>query len=49
VPTIDRTDLITEADLDDEPEDDLDTEVSLEDFDAHINYVVDSREDYDDR
>ena len=47
---IDRKDLITEADLDDEPEDNLDTtgnEVSLEDIDAYIDYVVDSREDYD--
>ena len=48
VPTIDRKDLISEADLD-AIEDDLDTTDSLEDFDAHINYVVDSREDYDDR
>ena len=46
---IDRKDLITEADLDDEPEDNLDTtgnEVSLEDIDAYIDFNV-SREDYD--
>jgi len=48
VPTIDRADLITEADLDEEPEDDnLDTGVSLEDIDAYIDYVDISREDYD--
>ncbi len=52
VPTIDRTDLITEADLDEEPEekDNLDTGVSLEDLDIHINYEVDyedSRGSYD--
>ena len=48
VPTIDRTDLITEADLD-EPEDDLDTGDTLEDVETLYSYVVDSREDYDDR
>ena len=50
VKLIDRKDLITEADLDDEPEDDLDTGVSLEDLDIHINYEVDyedSRGSYD--
>jgi len=50
VKLIDRKDLITEADLDDEPEDDLDTLDSLEDFDIHINYEVDyedSRGSYD--
>ncbi len=48
VKLIDRKDLITEADLDDEPDnDDLDTGVSLEDVDALYSYVVDSREDYD--
>ena len=45
---IDRKDLITEADLDDEPEDDLEdlsyTGVSLEDLDIIIDYEV----DYDD-
>jgi len=49
VPTIDRKDLISEADLD-EIEDDLDTtgnEVSLEDVETLYSYVVDSREDYD--
>jgi hypothetical protein len=44
---IDRKDLITEADLDDEPEDDLDTEVSLEDFDALISFKEDSRESWE--
>ena len=49
MPTIDRKDLISEADLD-EIEDDLDTtgnEVSLEDVETLYSYVVDSREDYD--
>jgi hypothetical protein len=48
VPTIDRKDLISEADLD-EIDDDLDTTDSLEAEDIYIDYVVDSREDYDDR
>jgi hypothetical protein len=47
VKLIDRKDLITEADLDTEPEDDLDTGLSLENVDAYIDYVVDSRDDYD--
>ena len=48
VPTIDRKDLITEADLDDEPDnDDLDTEVSLEDFDTLISYRDDSRDSWE--
>ena len=47
VKLIDRKDLITEADLDDEPDDDMDTGDSLEDIDALYSYVVDSREDYD--
>jgi hypothetical protein len=50
VKLIDRKDLITEADLDTEPEDDLDTGLSLEDLDIHINYEVDyedSRGSYD--
>jgi len=38
---IDRKDLITEQDLDDEEIDDQNTSVSLEDLDIHINYVVD--------
>ena len=39
VPTIDRKDLITEADLDNEDlEDDFDTEVSLEEIDALYSY-----------
>ena len=46
---IDRKDLITEADLDDEPdEDNLDTGVSLEDDDVLYSYVVDSRDDFRD-
>lgn len=51
VKLIDRKDLITEADLDDEPDnDDLDTGVSLEDLDIIIDYEVDyddSRGSYD--
>jgi len=46
VPTIDRKDLISEADLD-TIDDDMDTGDSLEDIDALYSYVVDSREDYD--
>jgi len=45
VKVIDRKDLITEADLDDPEEaynDDLDTEVSLEDFDTLYSYRDDS-------
>jgi hypothetical protein len=49
VSVIDRKDLITEQDLDTSDCDDLDTEVSLEAEDIYIDYVVDSREDYDDR
>jgi len=49
VKLIDRKDLITEADLDDEPdEDNLDTGVSLEDDDVLYSYVVDSRDDFRD-
>ena len=50
IPTIDRRELMTEQDFDTEPEDDLDTGVSLEDLDIHINYEVDyedSRGSYD--
>jgi hypothetical protein len=47
VPTIDRKDLISEADLD-EIEDDLDTGASLEDDDLLYSYVVDSRDDFKD-
>ena len=50
IPTIDRRELMTEQDLDHEPEDALDTGVSLEDLDIHINYEVDyedSRGSYD--
>lgn len=50
VKVIDRKDLITEADLDDPEEDfndDLDTGASLEDIDVYIDYVDNSREDYD--
>lgn len=46
VAVIDRKDLITEQDLD-TIDDDMDTTDSLEDVDAYIDYVVDSREDYD--
>lgn len=42
VKLIDRKDLITEADLDDEPEDDLDTDFPLEDFDTLTSYRDDS-------
>ena len=46
VSVIDRKDLITEQDLD-TIDDDMDTDFSLEDADAYIDYVVDSKEDYD--
>ena len=50
VAVIDRKDLITEQDLD-TIDDDMDIDglsgASLEDVDAYIDYVVDSREDYD--
>lgn len=46
VPTIDRADLITEADLDEEPpeNDNLDSRDSLEDIETLYSYVVDSRD-----
>jgi hypothetical protein len=47
VPTIDRADLITEADLDEEPPDEndnLDSRDSLEDIETLYSYVVDSRD-----
>lgn len=47
VAVIDRKDLITEQDFDTEPEDDLDTEVSLEDLDIHYSYH-DTHENYGD-
>jgi hypothetical protein len=50
VKVIDRKDLITEADLDDPEEDfndDLDTEVSLEDFDTLISFREDSRDSWE--
>jgi hypothetical protein len=51
VPTIDRADLITEQDLDEDPDnDDMDTMPSLEDDDALYSYVDTmkfSSEDYD--
>jgi hypothetical protein len=47
VKLIDRKDLITEADLDDEPEDDLDTLDSLEDLDIHYSYDVDSKDSWE--
>lgn len=46
VSVIDRKDLITEQDLD-TIDDDMDTDSSLEDVDAYIDYVVDYKEDYD--
>lgn len=53
VSVIDRKDLICEQDLDVVEDDDLDTGgfsgTSLEDDDVLYNYVVDSKEDYDDR
>lgn len=48
IPTIDRRELMTEQDFDDEPEDDdLDTGVSLEDVDALYSYVVDSKDSWE--
>lgn len=50
VKVIDRKDLITEADLDDPEEDfndDLDTEVSLEDFDTLTSFRDDSRDSWE--
>jgi hypothetical protein len=43
---IDRKDLITEQDLDDDDSDDYDTDtgVSLEDLDDLINYVENSKD-----
>ena len=48
VSVIDRKDLITEADLDDEPEDNLDSGDSLEIEDIIID-TIESYRDYDDR
>lgn len=50
VPTIDRVDLITESDLDEEPleDNDKDSGVSLEDDDLLYSYVVDFRDDFKD-
>ena len=47
IPTIDRRELMTEQDFDTEPEDDLDTGVSLEDIDALYSYH-DTHENYGD-
>jgi hypothetical protein len=50
IPTIDRRELMTEQDFDDEPADDLDTQVSLEAEDVLYSYVDTmkfSSEDYD--
>lgn len=50
VKVIDRKDLITEADLDDPEEDyndDLDTEVSLEDFDTLYSFREDSKDSWE--
>jgi hypothetical protein len=46
VPTIDRKDLISEADLD-EIDDDMDTGDSLEDLDTLYSYVVDSQDTWE--
>ena len=46
VPTIDRKDLISEADLD-EIDDDLDTGDSLEDFDILTSFKEDSVESWE--
>ena len=48
VSVIDRKDLITESDLDDEPEDNLDSVDSLEIEDIIID-TIESYRDYDDR
>lgn len=47
VPTIDRKDLISEADLDEIEDDDTYTDFPLEDFDIHIDYVVDSKDSWE--
>ena len=47
IPTIDRRELMTEQDFDTEPEDDLDTDFSLEDIDALYSYH-DTHENYGD-
>lgn len=47
IPTIDRKELMTEQDFDTEPDDDLDTGVSLEDIDALYSYH-DTHENYGD-
>lgn len=47
VPTIDRKDLISEADLDEIEDDDLYTDFSLEDIDALYSYH-DTHENYGD-
>jgi len=49
IPTIDRKELMTEQDLDTDDDLDVDTTDSLEDVETLYSYVVDSREDYDDR
>jgi hypothetical protein len=48
IPTIDRKELMTEQDLDNEvEEDDLDTDFSLEDFDTLISFREDSRDSWE--
>ena len=50
IPTIDRRELMTEQDFDNEPDDELDTGGSLEDDDALYSYVDTSKfssDDYD--
>jgi hypothetical protein len=47
IPTIDRKELMTEQDFDTGPEDDLDTEVSLEDFDTLTSFREDSKDSWE--
>jgi len=47
VPTIDRKDLISEADLDEIEDDDTYTDFPLEDVDALYSYVVDSKDSWE--
>ena len=44
IPTIDNRSLMTEQDLDNADDDDLDTGDSLEDIETLYSYVVDSRD-----
>jgi hypothetical protein len=47
VPTIDRKDLISEADLDEIEDDDTYTDFPLEDVDALYSYVVVSKDSWE--